>query len=220
MYKIYFILFTFHLYLAVTAQPAVKDEPRHHNVFENEYIRILDVFLPPNDTTQYHIQNTPSVFTTFTKTATASQLIGGQPVKNISEAGYTWYDSLVTPRIHRVWNEDNTWFHVMDIELTSGKPRSNQRLLQNPALQLLFNKPLANIYRLHLKAGDNMQLPASGTGYLLVSLGDAIVDYKENNSLQHRIMKSGHYTWVKTGIISSVTNVTNTPAAFLFLQLK
>lgn len=220
MYKIYFFLLSFHSFLLADAQPAVKDEPRHHNVFENEYIRILDVFLPPNDTTEYHIHNTPSVFTTFTKTATASQLIGGQPVKNISEAGYTWYDSLVTPRIHRVWNEDSTWFHVMDIELTSGKPRSNQRQLQNPALQLLFNKPLANIYRLNLKAGDNMQLPASATGYLLVSLGDAVIDYKENNSLQHRIMKSGHYIWVKAGILSSITNVTNTPAAFLFLQLK
>ena len=219
MYKIFFLL-SLHSFLLADAQPAVKDEPRHHNVFENEYIRILDVFLPPNDTTQYHIHSTPSVFTTFTKTATASQLIGGQPVKNISEAGYTWYDSLVTPRIHRVWNEDSIWFHVMDIELTSGKPRSNQRLLQNPALQLLFNKPLAAIYRMQLKAGDQVHLPASLTGYLLIILGYAVIDYKENNSLQHRIMKSGHYTWVKAGILSSITNVTNTPAVFFFLQLK
>lgn len=220
MYKIYFIFLAFHSFLFANAQPAVKDEPRHHNVFENEYIRILDVFLPPNDTTEYHIHNTPSVFTTFTKTATASQLIGGQPVKNISEAGYTWYDSLVTPRIHRVWNEDSTWFHVMDIELTGGKPRSNQRLLEESSLQLLFNKPLANIYRLYLKAGENMQLPASATGYLLVSLGDAVVDYKENNSLQHRIMKSGHYIWINRGLLSAITNAANTPLSFLLLQLK
>lgn len=220
MYKIYFIFLAFHSFLFANAQPAVKDEPRHQNVFENEYIRILDVFLPPNDTTEYHIHNTPSVFTTFTKTATASQLIGGQPVKNISEAGYTWYDSLVKPRIHRVWNEDSTWFHVMDIELTSGKHRSNQRLLEESSLQLLFNKPLANIYRLHLKAGDNMQLPASATGYLLVSLGEAVVDYKENNSLQHRIMKSGHYIWINRGLLSAITNAANTPSSFLLLQLK
>jgi len=220
MYKIYFILLSLHSFLLADAQPAVKDEPRHHNVFENEYIRILDVFLPPNDTTQYHIHSTPSVFTTFTKTTTASQLIGGQPVKNISEAGYTWYDSLVIPRIHRVWNEDSTWFHVMDIELTGGKPRSNQPLLEESSLQLLFNKPQANIYRLHLKAGDNMQLPASATGYLLVSLGNAVMGYQENNSRQRRIMKSGHYVWINKGLLSSITNVTNTPAAFLFLQLK
>jgi hypothetical protein len=220
MYKIYFILFSLCSFLMADAQPAVKDEPRHHNVFENEYIRILDVFLPPNDTTQYHIHSTPSVFTTFTKTATASQLIGGQPVKNISETGYTWYDSLVTPRIHRVWNEDSTWFHVMDIELTSAKPRSNQPLLEESSLQLQFNKPLANIYRLHLKAGDNMQLPASATGYLLVSLGDAVMGYQENNSRQRRIMKSGHYVWINRGLLSSITNVANTPSAFLLLQLK
>ena len=95
------------------AQVAVRDEPRHHNVFENGYVRILDVFLAPHDTTQFHVHNTPSVFTTFTKTATGSQTTSGQPSGDLSVAGRSWYDSLSTPRIHRVWNEDTTWFHVM-----------------------------------------------------------------------------------------------------------
>jgi hypothetical protein len=32
----------------------VRNEPRHHNVFENEFARILDVYLAPGDTTLYH----------------------------------------------------------------------------------------------------------------------------------------------------------------------
>ena len=101
----------------ITAQIAVRNEPRHHNVFENDYVRVLDVFLAPHDTTQFHIHNTPSVFVIYTKTATGSQLKSGQPTKDLSKAGSFWYDSLATPRIHRVWNEDSVWFHVMDIEL-------------------------------------------------------------------------------------------------------
>ena len=202
------------------AQTAVRNEPRHHNVFENEYIRILDVFLPPHDTTEYHIHNTPSVFTTFTKTATGSQLINRQPVKDTSVAGYTWYDSLVTPRIHRVWNEDSTWFHVMDIELTGIKPRSNEKPLQHPSLQLLFNERLANGYRLQLQTGGNIQLPASTTGYLLICLGEAVIDYRVNDSGQHRIMRSGHYIWIESGKLFSTTTVKHIPVAFLLLQLK
>ncbi len=219
MHKFYFIFITIFSSLWVAAQPAVRNEPRHHLVFENEYIRILDVYLPPKDTTQYHVHNTPSVFTTFTKTVTGSQLIGGQPVKTISVAGQTWYDSLVTTRIHRVWNEDSTWFHVMDIELTGGKPHSNEQLLQDASIQLLFNQPLANGYSLKLSAGSRISLPASVTGYLLLSLNEIVVEYRINDSLQKRLMKAGHYIWIEAGK-SSIITVANNSSAFLLLQLK
>src|SRR4030095_11123721 len=108
MLKENFVFITLFSCLTATAQVPLRDEPRHHNVFENSYVRLLDVFLGPRDTTQFHVHNTPSVFTTFTKTATGSQLISGQPSGDLSTAGRSWYDSLFKTRIHRVWNEDNT----------------------------------------------------------------------------------------------------------------
>ena len=138
MRKKYFVVIILFSSLSTMAQVPVRDEPRHHNVFENSYVRLLDVFLSPHDTTQFHVHNTPSVFTTFTKTATGSQLISGQPSGDLSVAGNSWYDSLSTPRIHRVWNEDTTWFHVMDIELIAGKPHSDQPVLQNPSSKTIF----------------------------------------------------------------------------------
>src|SRR5215813_4867838 len=117
MRKFYFIAVFNCCFLSITAQVAVKNEPRHHNVFENDRVRILDVFILPHDTTQYHIHSTPSVFILLSKTANGSQLINAQPVSSISTAGYCWYDSLISPRIHRVWNEDSLTFHAMDIEL-------------------------------------------------------------------------------------------------------
>jgi quercetin dioxygenase-like cupin family protein len=202
-----------------TAQVAVRNEPRHHLVFENEYIRILDVHLPPGDTTEYHIHNTPSVFTTFTKTITGSQLIGGQPVKSISIAGEIWYDSLSTTRIHRVWNEDSTWFHVMDIELTASKSHGNPPVLQQPSLELLFNQPLANGYKLNLPSGGQINISSSPTGYLLLSLADIRVEYKTNQSFQKRIMKAGHYIWIEAGQSSSITAM-NHSSSFFLLQVK
>ena len=218
--KLYFIVAVNFSFVLTTAQPAVRNEPRHHNVFENDYIRILDVFVAPHDTTQFHIHSTPSVFITLTKTATGSQLTGGQPVKDISVAGYSWYDSLVTPRIHRVWNEDSTWFHPMDIELIAGKPHSSQPVLQNAFLQLFFNAPLANGYHLQLQTGKNIELPVSAAGYLLLSSGDAIIEYKVNDYIQHRSMKSGHYLWIEPGKLFLMTSDGKTPAGFLLLQLK
>ncbi|CAN5420584.1 hypothetical protein BH10BAC3_BH10BAC3_28340 [soil metagenome] len=217
---IFTILASFYLCIGF-AQVAVKDEPRHHNVFENDFVRVLDVFIPPGDTTQFHVHATPSLFIPFTIAKTASQIMGAQllPGSN-SLPGAAWYDSLVVPRIHRVWNEDSTWFHVMDIELTGGEPRSNLQPIVNPGFQLLYNKPLANIYKLTLQAGMNVQFPESPGGYLLISTGDAVIDCHINAIIQHRIMKAGHYIWIQSNGVSFLTAQDNLPATLLLLQLK
>jgi hypothetical protein len=202
------------------AQVPVKYEPRHHNLFENEYIRVLDVNIGPRDTTLFHVHNTPSVFFTFTKTSTTSQLIGREPSRStVSNPGPPSYDSLGTPRIHRVWNNDTTWFHVMDIELKGEKPKTNQPVLQHPLLTLAFNRYLANGYRLQLKAGDSIDLPSTTAGYLLVSQGDGEIQIQEGNSKQLRFMKPGHYIWIESGKTFSVKN-SGTLLNLMLLQLK
>lgn len=221
MLKYFFTIIAIYPGMFAAAQVPVRYEYRHHNVFENEYVRVLDVYIAPSDTTQFHIHSTPSVFLSFTKTITGSQLMGQSPARsNTSVPGRPSYDSLGIPRIHRVWNEDSTWFHVMDIELTGGKPRSNEPELQSPFLTKVFDRFLANAYNVQLPAGESLQLPVSGIGYLLVSHGAAGINYHINNSTQHRFMKAGHYIWIESGKISSLTADSNTPAAFMLLQLK
>lgn len=202
------------------AQLPVRNEPRHHNVFENDYVRLLDVWIAPKDTTQFHLHATPSVFTTFTKTTTSAQLSGQQPVTSTSVAGSSWYDSLITPRFHRVWNDDTSWFHVMDIELVAGKARVNEPALQNAAIQLLFDAPLVRGYRVQLAANGSFQLPVSKTGYLLVSLGEASVILQSNSTGEHRLMRAGHYCWINASHATSLRTSDTSLATFTLLQLK
>jgi hypothetical protein len=108
----------------------------------------------------------------------------------------------------------------MDIELIAGKPHSDQPVLQNSLLKLFFNKPLANGYRVELQPDNRVELPASAVGYLLLSIGHAAIEYKTNDYMQHRIMKSGHYIWIEPGKSFSFTSQTNTPSSFVLLQLK
>ena len=204
----------------VTAQVNVRDEPRHHNVFENEYVRILDVHLGPGDTTLYHLHDTPSVFIIFTDTKLGSQLIGQQPQKGANVTGEVAYDSIHTPRTHRVWNEDRSWFHVMDIELTNRKQKGTVPVLKNPALKLLFNEQQVIGYNIELMASGNLQLPASASGYLIVSKAETVIDFKLNNTLQHRIIKPSHYIWIEAGKSFSIKIAGNKTADFVLLQLK
>jgi len=218
MLKYLFIIIIIHCWFIIPAQMQVRDEPRHHNVFENEFLRILDVYLPPKDTTLYHLHNTPSVFIILANTNVSSQLMGKQPQKGASVSGVVSYDSLATPRLHRVWNEDTSWFHVMDIELTSTKQKGNIPVLKDPSLKLLFNEQQVNGYNIDLKTGNTLELPASLNGYLVVSQTESVVDYTINEIAQHRILKPAHYIWVEAGRNFSLKG-SNT-ANFVLLQLK
>lgn len=204
----------------VKAQVQVRDEPRHHNVFENEYVRILDVHLGPGDTTLYHIHKTPSVFIIFTNTNVGSQLIGKQPQKGANINGEVSYDSLKTSRTHRVWNADTGWFHVMDVELTSKKQKKNILVLQNPSLQLLFNEQQINGYNMELNPAGNLQIPASATGYLLISKSESVIEFKVNGIVQNRKMKPSHYIWIDAGKSFAIKNDGIKPANFVLLQFK
>ncbi len=71
-----FTLFTFFLQaLLCSAQVAVSKEPRHRNVFENNVVRVLDVRVPPKDTSQFHKHETPSVFIVLNPAKTGSEVI-------------------------------------------------------------------------------------------------------------------------------------------------
>jgi len=206
--------------ILVSAQVLVRNEPRHHNVFENEFARILDVYLAPGDTTMYHVHNTPSVFIVYTNTNVGSQLIGQQSQKGANITGEISYDSLKTPRTHRVWNEDTSWFHVMDIELTSTKQKKNIAVLQNSALKLLFNKEQVIGYNLELKAASDIQLPPSEVGYLLISKSGSAIEFKINDAVQDRVMKPSHYLWIEAGNNFSMKNLENLSANLVLLQFK
>ena len=206
--------------LLTTAQIHVRDEPRHHNVFENEFIRILDVHLGPGDTTLYHLHNTPSIFIRFTNTNVGSQLIGKQSQKGANITGEVSYDNLNTPRTHRVWNEDTGWFHVMDIELTSTKQKKSIAVLQNSALKLLFNEQQVIGYNIELKAASNIQLPPSANGYLLISKSASEIELKIDDAVQKRIMKPSHYIWIEAGNKLVIKTMGNKTANFALLQFK
>src|SRR5687767_7354840 len=84
------------------SQVQVSKEPRHKPVLQNEYVRLLDVWLPPGDTTFYHIHSTPSLFLYLTSNRTSSQVLGGEWVHDSAIAGKAWYRSFTPDSlVHR-----------------------------------------------------------------------------------------------------------------------
>lgn len=56
----------------------VHQEPRHHLVFDSAAVRILDIQIPPGDTTLYHTHDTAILYVPIVRSQTRSQVLGGE----------------------------------------------------------------------------------------------------------------------------------------------
>jgi hypothetical protein len=140
------------------SQIQVSQEPRHHKVFGNEWVRVLDVHIPPHDTTLMHKHSTPSVFVVLSNTKTGSQVLV-EPAKISLTDGNIWFEGFYdTPRIHRVWNEDTVEFHVMDIELLHTPASSLNVNFTPPYSKSLFDEKLVHAFRVTLPPGISFDI--------------------------------------------------------------
>ena len=129
------------------AQVQVSKEPRHKKVIENKFIRLLDVWINPGDTSLFHIHSTPSLFLLLSNTDVGSQIMGKEWIKGRNEMGQAAYRSFINDTmVHRVCNLDSSLFHVTDIELLSSyKPDIPLKPLP---FTVLFDNEKAIAYKL------------------------------------------------------------------------
>jgi len=182
---------------AITAQVQVSKEPRHKNVLENKYIRLLDVWIKPGDTTLFHIHSTPSLFLQFTSTVVCLQIKGAAWIKDKNKEGNASYRSFVNDTlVHRVSNCDTIPFHVTDIELLSSyKPNTQHQPL--PFI-VLFNNEKAVAYKLTQSSFNNQVISNRGPMVAQLVSGDEVMYYDAKKKKSTSI-KTGKYLYIKPG---------------------
>ncbi|MEO6255071.1 MAG: hypothetical protein ABIO79_17310 [Ferruginibacter sp.] len=191
------LLIILYLHTTVTAQVQASKEPRHKNVLENKYIRLLDVWIKPGDTSMFHIHATPSLFLHFTNTAVCVQIKGKAWERNKNTAGNASYRSFLNDTVvHRVSNCDTGPFHVTDIEiLSSYKPTTALKPLP---FTVLFDNEKAMAYRLS-GTSFNSQL-INGRGPIVAELveGNEAICYDTKKKRSTKIRK-GKYLYLEPG---------------------
>jgi quercetin dioxygenase-like cupin family protein len=201
------------------SQVPVRQEPLHHNVFENAWVRVLDVHIPPGDTTQFHKHETPSVFIVLNPVKTGSQVIQEEQTSTAlrGDSAISFESFATTPRIHRVWNEDTTEFHVMDIELLSkGQPAMASPFSNVPGSQLLIDAVPARVYKHNMEAGKNLQVN-NKRPLLIVGLTDNTGKVSVNNK---SFSRKGDLIFIEPGKSIHVSNKSNQPFSFALLEFK
>jgi len=201
----------------VTAQVQVSKEPMHKKVLENKFIRLMNVWLQPGDTTMFHIHSTPSVFLHFSNAMMSTQLKGQGWVIDRTVPGYAWYRSF-TPdsMVHRVSNGDTVPIHVIDVEiLSSYKTGSPAKPLP---FTVLFNEEKAIAYRLTNAAFNNEKISNRGPMVAELVAGEPAyyVDATTNKSTQ---IKAGDYFYIEPGA-SFYVRITGKEANMVLFEIK
>jgi len=213
------LLVLFSIAFSANAQVQVRNEPRHHNVIENKYFRVLDVNIPPHDTTLQHIHSTPSVILMFSNTVTATQLKGQDWVRSTSVAGSVFYrDFSKDTVIHRVSNWDTVRYHVSDIELLSEyRPGDGRKSLP---FTVLFDAEKAFAYRV-TDTVVNRKVIVSDRGPMIAGLvsGDDMVLYDETHHKMIRI-KTSKETYIEPGISFYLSPTGKKPINLVLFELK
>ena len=218
---LWFILAFSVLHSLCRAQVPVSKEPRHHNIFENGHVRLLDVHIPPGDTTMIHIHATPSVFVILTNDVkVGSQVISEEKHAKLNTAdddNILFEGFYKQPRIHRVWNSDTVEYHVMDIELTNKNYITLDSPIRQQAFTFLFEEKPVRAYRLSMSTIVIFSLPARKGDILMIRLTDSKNDVQANGKYFH---KKGDFIYIPSGKPVEIKNGDNGKDEFAFFELK
>lgn len=211
-----FLLITSHLF----SQVPVSKEPKHRPVFQNEYVRLLDVVLQPGDTTQFHIHSTPSLFLHFTKTNVGTQIKGQEWIKDVNTPGKAWYRSF-TPDIlvHRVTNCDTVLFHVTDMEILSPFDTTDLHPVKYLPFHLLFENEKALAYQI---TEENLkQKVTKNRGPLMAELAvGSKVFFHDAMTKQTKEIKNGQYLYIEPGTSFYFTANTTSEINMVLFEIK
>ena len=203
----------------LTAQVPVREEPRHHPVFQNKYIRLLDVWLPAGDTTLFHIHATPSLFVILSNTVTGSQIKDSAWSNTQSKAGTTWYRSFSPDTlVHRVCNADTVVFHVNDIEILSQYDVTAQGKKPLP-FPVEFENEKAIAYRLTAIADHSPIINKRGPMIAELITGKGII-FHNSTTGQTKEIEAGKYLYIEPGIAFYFSAAENKAIDMVLFEIK
>ena len=127
----------------------VHQEPRHHLVFDSPTAKILDVQVPPGDTTLYHTHSDPILYVAMANSQTRSQTLGREwsggdasrpATPSTFRVGRMTFSPYPQPVTHRVNNIGEGMFRLIGIINASGGDESTAASADFPAEPEINNR--------------------------------------------------------------------------------
>ncbi len=190
----------------------VFQEPRHHLVFENALVRVLDVRVAPGETTGYHVHANRHVGVVISGARTWDQFRGqaASAVDSLADSVGSIFDnaSALLPYTHRVGNADTVPFHYVVGQLLASSGIVAPALPASSGLRLDRDAMGARVYRVTLAPGQSTARHRHAPPGLTVQVGPGTLRLEgaapETASAQPG---AGAWWWRRTGTEHVLRNV-------------
>ena len=215
-----------------SAQPEEKgvpilQAPYHLPVFKNEYVTMLNVYVPPGRNTGYHTHTTDSVSVNVEAADTTNQNLGDPqpgPVRHSrkGEPSFTAYGKQ-PPRTHKASNVGATPFHNVSFLFAypnSGRFTPAARSENSGYKQIMDNERVRG-WRLTLNPGQSAAaITQAAPGLRIVLDPGEIAESVPGQPDRGMFMKLGEFYWQDAGVTRTVKNIGSTRIEFLEFELK
>lgn len=143
---------------APVAPVPVDREPYHRTLFQNNFVRVLDVQIPPGQITKYHIHASPLITVFLLDARTSAQILGEAPGPVSSQGavpnlGDNWNQSL--PYTHRVKNVGSVSSHGILAEWLAPAGPQCVSLGPIPGYSLAREGKFGRAYKVQLRPGES-----------------------------------------------------------------
>jgi mannose-6-phosphate isomerase-like protein (cupin superfamily) len=184
----------------------VEQEPRHHVVFSNARIRIIDAALPAGYVSLYHTHARDNVPIVVGAGRIAVQPLGGTATEQDAVLGRATF--AAASYAHRVSNVGATPVRFIDVELAEAPPQRGEPAPPAPeprGHRLELENDRVRVHRVPLAAGDSLPEHRHAGAVVAVAV---------------RALEPGRFDWYADGRVPPATNSGELPLEVVEVELK
>ncbi len=209
---------------AQTVAP-VEQTPYHVPAFSNDYVTVLNVFVPPQRTSGYHRHSLDSLGVLIGDTDRTGQVLGAEEKptarRDPGAVNFTFYSK--EPAVHTITIKGDTAFHNIVVELVRQKPYGFTPASRDGAsgyTQVLDNERV-RVWRLVLAPGaEASAITQAAPGIRIVVAGGEIVERIAGRPDRGIAPHAGEFFWQDAGVTRAVRNAGTTRVELVEAELK
>ena len=221
----------------MVVQPAMAQEqeravpieraPYHLPVFTNEYVTVLNIYVPPQRNTGYHTHSRDSVSVNVEDADMTNQDLGkpqAEPTQRAARGRATFAGySTQGPRSHKASNVGPTPFHNVSFIFRSQKPWgfTPSSRADVPGYVPVMDNERVRGWRLVLEPGQAVAaITQQAPGIRVVVNGGELVEGVPGQPDRGMSLKLGEFYWQDSGVTRAVRNSGTTRVEIVEFELK
>jgi quercetin dioxygenase-like cupin family protein len=207
----------------------IPSEPSHHQVLQNDFIRVFDVTVAPKATTLVHIHHSDYLFVTLGDSDLINARTGAQPAPLKLKDG----EIRFTPGnfSHAAINVSDKPFHNLTIELL--KPSTGVKTCTDacamplpcavggqacPTAERKISSDQWNVASVYMPPGSALEKHTHTMPHFVVAVSDLDLTQDVGGEIRKTKIPAGGYAWVPAGLTHTLTNSGTLPARFVAID--